>query len=287
MRRSRIWVACLAVIVALGFPPPASAGGGSFVIANTASGFAEPVPRGALLTLHTDIPVSVNGSKFLPWVTETSDGLSVQAGCTVLRNMLLPIESVSHDGRRVNVYYPNALGQEPFGRCDSDGTAQIRLRPGNGMGPEMVQTVVTVNGHPGIFTVGGVADGLHINGLDPMAITPLEECAAAPEVCPVATQGQQALLRLRLTGAEMFVCFPCESTTIFFELATVGDRGELGPWRRQTVIRVATTSTGVEEATIRLGPAGELEGGEYRLRVGQTTRPEMADPVAIRLGPPN
>jgi len=281
MRRSRIWAAGMALTVALGFPPPASAGGGSFVIANTASSLAEPVPRGALLSLSTQAPVSPETGKFLPWVTVTQGGLFVEASCTTLRTMQLPILGISDIGlgQKIDVYYPNALGDEPFGHCENDGTAEVRLQPATGMGPMMVQPVVTVNGHPGIFTIGGTADGRHLNGLD-MKSTRLDECAAAPVACPVATQGQPAFLVVRLTGAEMFVCNPCTFTNIIFELAPVG-----GSFVSQQVITVTSVGLGVEEAKIRLQSG--LLGGEYRLRVKQALRPEFAGPLTLFLGPPN
>jgi len=285
MGRSRIWAAGLAVMVALGFPPPASAGGGSFVIANTASSLAEPVPRGALLSLTTEVPVSPETGKFLPWVTTTQGGLFVEATCSTLRMMQLPIVGISDAGRgqKVDVYYPNALGDEPFGHCENEGTAEVRLQPATGMGPMMVQPVVTVNGHPGIFSIGGTADGRHINGFD-MKSTRLDECAAAPVACPVKTQGQPALLTVRLTGAEMFICNPCLFPNIIFELAPV--TGVIvGTYQQQEVVTVISVGLGVEEAKIRLST--NLTGGEYRLRVKQTLRPEFAGPLTLLLGPPN
>jgi len=270
-------------MVALGLPAPVSAGGGSFVIANTASGLAEPVPRGALLSLFTEAPVSADTGKFIPWVTETEGGLYVEASCTTLRRIRLPILSVRSFGHQVDVYYPNSLGDEPFGYCDSDGDSEVMVQPAGGFGPAMVQPVLTVNGHPGIFTIGINPDGRHINGLDGK-ITRLDECALAPVVCPVRTQGAPAMLQLRLTGAEMFVCNPCFFTNIIFELAPVVG-GVVGTYQQQTVLSVVTVSMGIEEATIRLRP--DLAGGEYRLRVRQALRPEFADPLTIRLGPPN
>lgn len=285
MRRSRIWAAGLAVMVALGFPPPASAGGGSFVIANTASSLTEPVPRGALLSLFTDTPVSPETGRFLPWVTSTEGGLFVQATCTTLRMMQLPIVGISDTerGQKVDVYYPNAMGDEPFGHCDDEGFSEVRLRPADGMGPTMVQPVVTVNGHPGIFSIGSTADGRHLNGLD-MKSTRLDECAAAPVACPVRTQDHPALLTVRLTGAEMFICNPCTNTNIIFELAAVTGVF-VGPYQQQEVVTVINVGLGVEEAKIQLST--NLTGGEYRLRVKQKLRPEFAGPLTLLLGPPN
>jgi hypothetical protein len=273
----------LAVMVTLGFPPPVLAGGGSFVIANTASGFPEPVPRGAMLSIFTDAPVSGQERKFVPWVTEADDGLFVQADCTVVRTIRLPIRAVRSNGHEILVYYPNGMGDEPFGRCDNDGISDVVVQPAGGFGPAMSQPVVTVNGHPGIFSIGVNPDGLYLNGLDGKS-TRLSECAAAPAACPVRTQGLPARLRLTLTGAEMFICNPCPFPNILFELALVVN-GVVGTYQQQKLLSLTSVSTGMEEADIELLP--DLTGGEYRLRVRQTFRPEFADPLTVLLGPPN
>lgn len=285
MRRSRIWAAGMAVMVTLGFPAPVSAGGGIFVIANTASNLGEPVPRGALLSIVTEAPVSPEDRDYNPWVAEASGGLRVTANCTVHTFINLPIVSVktSGTGHKINVYYPNRLGEEPFGSCDNDGTAELFVIPAEGFGQMMEQPVVTVNGHPGIFSVGIYPDGEHLNGSDGKS-TSLVECSRAPVFCPVRTAGLPALLTVRLTGSEWFLCKPCPQNTISFELAPVID-GTVGTYRPQSLISLTSVSMGVEEATFRLLP--DLEGGEYRLRVSIPVQPNMPDPLTVLLGPAN
>src|SRR5688572_15654533 len=156
MRRSRFWAAGLAVLVMLGFPAPVSAGGGVFIIANTASNLGEPVPRGARLSVFVDRQVSPEDGEFDPWVTIGPGGFYISATCRDFISVLLPIVTIkgSGSGQRIDVYYPNGLGEEPFGLCDDEGDSQIFVQPAAGFGESMNLPVVTVNGHPGIFSVG-------------------------------------------------------------------------------------------------------------------------------------
>jgi hypothetical protein len=283
MRRSRFWAAGLAVLVMLGFPAPVSAGGGVFVIANTASGLGEPVPRGALLSVFVDQPVSPEDGTFDPWVTVGPGGFYITGSCRDPISVMLPITTIKNwgSGQRIDVYYPNGLGDEPFGLCDDEGISDIYVQPAIGMGQGMRQPVVTVNGHPGIFSVGVFPDGEHLNGSSAKT-TSLTDCARDPVFCPVRTSGVPAELTVRLTGAEFFRCKPCFGSPISFELAQVTN-GVVGPYQPQTLLSLATIAMGVEEANFRL--SSNLTGGEYRLRVTLPVQPNMPEPLTVLLGP--
>jgi hypothetical protein len=285
MGRSRIWAAGLAVMVTFGFPAPVSAGGETFVIANTATNLGEPVPRGALLSVFTEAPVSPEDADFNPWVADGPGGLRVMASCTAHTFTNLPIVAVktSGTGHRIDVYYPNGMGEEPFGDCDNEGTGEVWVIPAEGFGQMMEQPVITVNGHPGIFSVGIYPDGEHVNGNDSKT-TSLVECSRDPVFCPVRTLNKPAKLVVRLTGSEFFVCKPCPQNTIKFDLAPVTN-GTVGTYQQQTLLSLMPVSMGVEEAQFELN--SNLTGGEYRLRVRVPVQPNMPDPLTVLLGPPN
>src|SRR5687767_7299445 len=109
MRRSRFWAAGLAVLVMLGFPAPVSAGGGAFIIANTASNLGEPVPRGARLSVFVDRQVSPVDGEFDPWVLTGPGGFTILGSCNEFFSVQLPIVTIKGwgTGQRIDVYYPN------------------------------------------------------------------------------------------------------------------------------------------------------------------------------------
>lgn len=290
-RAARFGVAILTTLALTPLAPAAGATGAPFVVVNSASQLAGPVPRGAQLSIFTVNRISREQARtFNPWkTTKAPDGLFVEASCGAAGSMMrLPLLYVgwSGDGSRIDVYYPNSIGPEPFGTCVDFGMSQVWVYPGSGYGDPLMAEVETILSHPGIFAIGDVPKGDHVDGYSGVmtpVITCNERLPADPTTCRVRTLGEPAELLLDLTGAEAFVCDPCAGSPLIFELAPVVG-GVVGTYVPQFMGRLIRKSTGVEQARIYL--YADAAPGEYLLRVRNTLRPEFPPPLQVEFGQP-
>lgn len=277
------------VTAAVTLSPSVAAGSAAapFVVVNAASQQDGPVPRGAQLSIVTAEPLTLEQPRvYDPWaVTGTAAGTYVEATCTADGSLArLPIRALDQVGgrTRIDVYYPNSAGQEPFGTCANSGLAEVSLHPYGG--DPLTVEVETVPAHPGIFTVGDAPDGVHVDGYSGN-LTPLPACAtrlpADPAACAVRTRGDPAVLRLRLTGSDLLACEPCVSTPAVFELAPVVG-GVPGAYVPQYLGSLLRESTGVERATVYLNT--DTPPGEHLLRVRNLQRPEVSPALRVVFG---
>lgn len=296
--RAGLGIAAAAAVLVTPAPVAAQAQATVFLIANGASSLSGPVPRGALLTIVTDAPVSAEVHReFTPWAEEVPDGLYVSASCDTYDDLVrLPILYVGASnqsggtGTRINVYYPNSGDPQS---CADGGLSSVRVHPAEGYGAAVVQDVVTVASHPGIFSIviDGVTapDGDHVN-VGGGTTTPLFACnrdlPAYPQRCPTRTQGSPARLTVRLTGADGLTCADeqsCGSGPLTFRLAPVAGDGGVGTYVPQDLLSVAAQSTGVQVATIRLTVT---TASTYLLRVVYAQAADLPDPVPVEFGTP-
>jgi uncharacterized protein (TIGR03437 family) len=270
----------------------ASAGTGSMTVVNSASYQAGPVPRGALLTIYTTERVTPEEYwGYNPWAPQTNHGLWVEASCMNQNNFRrLPILYNGWDrrgsGNQINVYYPNSIGKEPFGRCANSGTSTIRVHPADG-GAAVTGEVLMLPAHPGIFMANGgdeSPDGDHLIG---STRTPLSSCRKLLETnanaCPVRGGTVASVVEVRLTGAEWFTCDPCSTNDLVFELATKADAPE-SLWVRQELQSLAAIGIGAERARIKVRT--DTAPGKYYLRVRNSFRSEFPAPLRVDFGQP-
>jgi hypothetical protein len=146
--------------------------------------------------------------------------------------------------------------------------------------------VILLPAHPGIFTVGEAPAGDHVDGYG--THTRLSDCPTQlqlnPKACTVRNGNGPSELWLFLTGAEWFRCDPCDTGDIVFELGPSPNAPE-PTWVPQTLRRLATSSTGVEQAMVTLRP--NTAAGTYYLRVRNNFRPEYPTPLRVELGQPS
>jgi hypothetical protein len=260
-------------------------------VTNAASHVPGPVPRGAMLNVFVPGQFTLEPDQdFDPWERgQTPLGMFVEASCTGSSRMRLPMLSVRTrwEGSYITVYYPNSVGSEPFGACANSGISQIAVH--QAFGEPMTVEIETVNGHPGIFTVGplgDIPDGTHAggaSGTETRIIDCNQRLPAEPNACPVRTDGDPARLRLLLTGSEVFDCDPCPGSPLIFELAPVVG-GVTGAYVPQTLASLVEDSLGVEKATVVL--RGDTAPGEYWLRVRNTLQPDFSQRLRVEFGQP-
>lgn len=288
---SRLVAVAAVVAVSITVPARPAIAAAPFTVVSAASyegidGSGGATPSGALLSIFTDRPVTGEATAFTPWTMRTPGGVWVETGCAAGRQpIVLPLLYVgpSGSGTQLNFYLPNPDGPEPYGTCDGAGSIWIAVHPGAGYGAVMLREGIrTVTAHPGIFSVGLAPAGSHVDGRSQL-VTPIATCLSLlgvdPTVCPVSSGGRPAGLRLYLTGAERFLCDPCGSGPLAFELApVVGDT--VGGFVRQSLVRLVRDSLGVERAEVVV--AGSMPAGTYRLRVTSTV--STASPVQLTVG---
>ena len=280
-------MALLPAVVAAG---PAAAQ--SLQVTNSASFESGAVPRGALLTIFTDVRVTDETvATPFPW-PDTAGGVSVQTNaCSpAVPDKRLPILFVgpSGGGSQINVYYPNDYnaGLEVFGTCSGAGGQEtLTVTPKGGFGAPIAKTIVTVPARPALFQSGDAPDGYHLDAVTGAA-TPFGVCNADPARCPVATSGQPSYLILQTTGAEIWSCpvpgLACNGASrISFRLMPAG-----GPPAEQSVEFLGYMGTlGREQANVRL--AAGTAPGDYRLsvRIPDSASLPSAQELLVRLGP--
>lgn len=270
-------------------PTSAVAGDPPFVVTNAASSQESPIAGGALWSIYTRDRVSPEeGWKYLPWTTAPHHGLWVEASCTS-RDALMPLPVLyvgfSQGGSQINVYKPNAMGSEQWGSCAFTGPTVVAIH--TAFGADLLEEeVVLLPAHPGIFTVGEAPAGDHVDA-DGNHIQ-LSQCRSEirrnPKACTVRIGNTPSELWVFLTGAEWFVCDPCTTNDIRFELGPSVNAPE-PTWVPQTLLRLVTSSTGVEQAMVRL--RADTAPGVYYLRVRNNFRPEYPMPLRIDLGQPS
>ncbi|WP_154814426.1 hypothetical protein [Actinophytocola xinjiangensis] len=287
----RFGVAVLAV-ASFAAPLPAAAAitptSDPFVVMNSASMQAGPVPRGARLSIVTADPLTLEVPRvFTRWTQNTPAGTYVEATCgadgSLLRLPILAVDQVG-EGTRIDVYYPNSVGSEPFGTCADSGTSEFKVHPYGGA--PMTVEVETVPAHPGIFTVGDAPDGDHLDDFGGVT-TPIVSCnerlPAEPAVCPVRVFGEPAVLRITLTGSDVLACDPCPTGSIVFELARVTE-GVPGPFVQQILGSLVRDGSGIERAKIYMYT--DMLPGVYQLRVRNLLRPEFPPVLRVEFGLP-
>ncbi|HEX6683288.1 MAG TPA: hypothetical protein VF062_10860, partial [Candidatus Limnocylindrales bacterium] len=175
----------------------------------------------------------------------------------------------------------------PFGTCDNEGVTQYALRPADGFGSVTTLDGVTVLGHPGIFSVGDAPVGKHYDGHtgEPTALSRCNELLPLQSsACRVRTNSDPASLEVDVTGAEAFICNPCNEAAILFELAPVVN-DVVGQYAAQSLGSLMSAGPGVERAFMTLRD-DTPPGGEFRFRVRFPAAPEFPAPLTVELGPP-
>jgi hypothetical protein len=289
MRRWTTAVTMMIVTLAasLWVATPASAAN-TLTVTNAASYFSRVVPRGSLLALFTSQRVSGHTAYFNPWV-RSSGALRVTASCVEEEApAVLPILSIAEygDGSQVNVYYPNAMGTEPWGSCANSGPSTITLFPDTGYGPPVSSDVVTVATHPGIFSGGSAPSGIHrdTSGEETLLTSCSDLVPRIPTKCrPRGNGGIPAEIFIYLTGAEWYLCTLCPAGGLTFELAPVVN-GVVGAYVAQNLNSLTRYGDGVERAHIVLRP--DVGPGEHRLRVRNSSSADIPEPLPIWFGQP-
>jgi hypothetical protein len=269
-------------------PASAAADKEPFITVNSASFQDGPIASGALWTIYTQDRVSPEQNwKYQPWNPAPHYGLWIEASCEKRDAfMTLPVLYVgtAYTGNQINVYKPNAIGREPWGACPYTGPTLIRIH--TVFGEVLEQEVVLLPAHPGIFKAGEAPAGDHVDRDGNH--TPLSQCSTElrqnPKACSVRIGGVPSELWTFLTGAEWFVCDPCANGDIRFELGPSPDAPD-SAWVPQKLLRLVTSSTGVEQAMIQLLP--DTNPGVYYLRVRNNFRPEYPTPLRVELGQPS
>jgi hypothetical protein len=300
-RMAVLGVAALAVgFAALAPGASASASEPSFTVTNSASFDAGPVPRGALLTIFTDVKVSGDSYQpYDPWTYRASGGLQVWASCEGyydLEPMVINYVGDSLDGTQINFYLPNSTPPEPYGTCDDEGRTRFVVYSAHGYPSLSPRDIVTVPQHPGIFAVGLAPSGNHEDGAT-LAQTALTECnkqvPSNADACRARTDNRPAKLSLHLTGADQLLCGPppqpttCAGKPIFFQLAPV-TRDGVGTYVTQNLLSITpmlpNAPGAAEVALIELQP--DTPGGEFRIRVVTPLNPDPRQVLVVWLGTP-
>ncbi|HKT00972.1 MAG TPA: hypothetical protein VJT31_15700 [Rugosimonospora sp.] len=250
-------------------PPAATTPVTTFTMAHSGSYESDAnghrLPRGALLTIFPDSAATDETQIFSPWVTATPHGLSIQASCSA-EDALINLPILYASPLQINTYLPNDVGTEPYGICSYTGPTPILLHTTTGQVIE--HDLGTVPSHPGGFLEGdGVTPvGFHQSG------TRVLDCRTGDKSCPLSAGGVPALLRLYLTGAELFTCAGCQAGIQF-----------LFNGRKQATVDVQTVSLGVEVATIRLT---DVSGpGTYQVTITSTAPQQSSEVMQVRLSP--
>jgi uncharacterized protein (TIGR03437 family) len=296
----------LLLLAALALLVPAGTAAADFRAVSSASFEDGPLPRGSLITIFTDTPVTDETvSNPFPW-PDSAGGVIVDTdGCAPDVNGRLPVLFVGPRGAgtQINVYYPNDYGTEPLGTCLVPGPAMetLSVTPKPGFGGRFSKTVMTVPARPALWTSGDAPDGFHVDSATG-ARTPLATCNANPARCPVTTRGRLNRLSFLTAGVEIFSCpVPvrvCDaSPRLSFRLTAPGGRpveqplDSLGPSSVFAKEQAAVTlRAGTVPGTYRLSAA--LAGSpapstqQLLVRLGGTPPPAPPPPPPAPPPPP-
>jgi uncharacterized protein (TIGR03437 family) len=280
-----------------------------FVVVNAASFEADSRPRGALLSVFTNAPVSDEDETF-DGVETTPAGVSVEvANCTAGGpRRRLPIFYVGASGRgsQINVYWPNDVGREPYGGCTSPplsavfSTFTVHTADGQAVAERLTTNPVL----PGIFTSPRIGHYETATG----RYTSVRTCNQRPDRCPVSTDGERNYLIVWTTGGDLRSCHVpgfhgCDSPLApVFHLTPVPDEedededhGDGGDDEPGTPVDQdltyygpdATHAVGVTQANLHLLP--HTTPGEHVLTMTLPDHPTLSphQEIPLHLGPPS
>jgi hypothetical protein len=272
--------------------------------ASQQSGDLGSVPRGSLVTMYIQPPITAETLNFNPWVEQTPTGAWIELeNCTIdpSSSKKLPILFVGTFGigsaayNQFSVYVPNDVGPEPFGHCQQTlplgYLSKYVFHPAPGFGGEFFKLAGHIRQLPGIFTANGTGTGMpggfHLNAATG-AQTTISNCNTTPSDCPVSTRSLQNYLVLYLTGGEMLSCNEggekkCSDPLNFFDVPHFRLNGVEQP----LLFYGYAGFLGQEQANLQIKPG--TEAGNYTLTVtaggGCVVCPMRSLPIS--LGPAN
>lgn len=269
------------------------------VIENSASFEPGQVPSGALLTILVPARITQEPDQaFEPWSTTAPDKLRIEADCRAGgAPVSLPLRAVTAystgdggSGTRVDVYYPNSWGDEPWGTCDDAGQAvRVTVYPQGDPTKALAGTVRVVPLHPGLFGVGTGVLGVLVHGTQQVPLSSCTGPAPMDDPCAVRVDGVPGELRLAVTGADVLTGPPGGRTrgaagVVLSPVRADGSVDEDATHARSAAAaEVTTTSQGRQELRVPL-PA-DLPPGTWRIRAWNSATGLAVQDLRIRFGP--